>query len=214
MAQVLARPYIPATMKNKNNRNYLIFYKILRPIARIFLRFGISYREYCELSKTAFISVAAKDFGVHGRPTNASRIAAMTGLTRKEVGRIRNKIERGEELMTERSSPVNEVLAAWHSVDDFRDEHGQPKPLPVSGERGSFEALIRQFAGDIPEGAMRKELQRINAIEMTDNRIRLHPLWRERVETDWQLAEDWLAELQEQLDSAARSVSRRQARAS
>jgi len=201
-------------MKNKNNRNYLTFYKILRPMARIFLRFGVSYREYCELSKTAFVAVAAEDFGVHGRPTNASRIAAMTGLTRKEVGRIRNKIERGEELTTDRSSPINEVLAAWHSVDDFRDERGRPKPLPVSGKRGSFDALIRQFAGDIPEGAMRKELQRINAIEMSGDLIRLHPQWRALLVADWQLAADWLAELQGQLELAARSVSRRQVRGS
>lgn len=195
-------------MKNKNNRNYLIFYKILRPIARIFLRFGIGYREYCELSKTAFIAVAAEDFGVHGRPTNASRIAAMTGLTRKEVGRIRKKIERGEELRVDHRSPTKEVLAAWQSVDEYRDQQGQPKPLPVSGERGSFEALIRQFAGDIPQGAMRKELQRINAIEMTGDRIRVHPEWRARVEADWKLAAERLEELHEPLASAARSVSR------
>jgi hypothetical protein len=195
-------------MKNKNIRNYLIFYKILRPIARIFLRFGIGYREYCELSKTAFIAVAAEDFGVHGRPTNASRIAAMTGLTRKEVGRIRKKIERGEELSVDHRSSTNEVLAAWQSVDEFCDQQGQPKPLPVSGERGSLEALIRQFAGDIPQGAMRKELQRINAIEMTGDRVRLHPEWRATVEADWQLAAERLEELHEQLSSAARSVSR------
>ena len=201
-------------MKNKNNRNNLIFYRLLRPVARIFLRFGISYREFCELSKTAFVEVAAKDFGVHGRPTNASRIAAMTGLTRKEVGRVRKKIERGEDLKVDRSSPINEVLAAWHSVDEFRDEQGQPKPLPVSGNRGSFEALIRQFAGDIPEGAMRKELLRINAIEMSGNRICLNPEWPARVAADWQLATDWLAELQDQLESAAQSVSRRQPRGS
>jgi hypothetical protein len=195
-------------MKNKNNRNYSIFYKILRSVARIFLRFGISYREYCELSKTAFIAVAAEDYGVHGRPTNASRISAMTGLTRKEVGRIRKKIERGEELLADRSSPINEVLDAWHTVDDFRNGKGEPKPLPVSGERGSFEALIRQFAGDIPEGAMRKELQRINAIETTGDRIQLHPEWRANVEVDWRLAAESLDKIREQLESAARSVSR------
>lgn len=195
-------------MKNKNNSNSLIFYKILQPIARIFLRFGISYREYCELSKAAFIAVAAEDYGVHGRPTNASRIAAMTGLTRKEVGRIRSRIERGEEPKTDRSSPVNAVLKAWYSVDEFHDEQGQPKPLPMSGKRGSFEALIRQFAGDIPEGAMRKELRRISAIEVNGDKIRLDPEWRVRIEADRQKAADWLDELYRQLKSAALSVSR------
>lgn len=195
-------------MENKNNSNHLIFYKILQPIARIFLRFGISYREFCELSKAAFIAVAAEDYGVHGRPTNASRIAAMTGLTRKEVGRIRSRIERGEEPQTDRSSPINAVLTAWYSVDEFHDEQGQPKPLPMSGKRGSFEALIRQFAGDIPEGAMRKELRRISAIEINGDKIRLDPEWRVRIEADRQKAADWLDELYRQLKSAALSVTR------
>ncbi|MGI9233762.1 MAG: hypothetical protein ACR2RD_09045, partial [Woeseiaceae bacterium] len=33
---------------------------------------------------------------------------------------------------------------------------------------GSFQALVKRFAGDIPEGAMRKELQRIGRAELKD----------------------------------------------
>jgi hypothetical protein len=195
-------------MRGHNNNTNTILYKLLRPLARIFLRLGISYREYCELSKTAFVAVAAEDFGVHGRPTNASRIAAMTGLTRKEIGRLRSKIERGDDLVAGRSSPVNEVLGAWQSVDEFRDAHGRPQPLPLKGQRGSFEALIRQFAGDIPEGAMRKELQRINAIEMVGDRLGLHPQFQARLDADRRLAAELLGELCAQLESTARRISR------
>ena len=195
-------------MRNNNNKLNPVFFKLLQPLARIFLRFGISYREYCELSKAAFVAVAAEDFGVHGRPTNASRIAAMTGLTRKEIGRIRSRIERGEGPKTDRSSPVNEVLAAWRAVDEFCDERGQPKALPLKGQRGSFEALIRQFAGDIPEGAMRKELQRIDAIEQSDGRFRLNPKFEERLEADARLAAQTLVGPCEQLNLTARKLSR------
>ena len=64
---------------------------VLRPIARLLLRGGIGYREFSEISKTAFVQVATKDYGLRGRPTNISRVAVMTGLTRKEVRRIRDK---------------------------------------------------------------------------------------------------------------------------
>ena len=96
-------------MRFQNNNFNSLLFKLLQPLARLFLHFGISYREYCELSKTAFVAVAAEDFGVHGRPTNASRIAAMTGLTRKDIGRIRRKIESGESAHVDRQSPINDL---------------------------------------------------------------------------------------------------------
>ncbi|MDH3905625.1 MAG: DUF6502 family protein, partial [Gammaproteobacteria bacterium] len=61
------------------------FLVVLKPIARILLRFGIGFREFSEIAKTAFVDVASSDFGLRGRPTNISRVAVMTGLTRKEV---------------------------------------------------------------------------------------------------------------------------------
>lgn len=158
--------------QNNNKLNKAMFL-LLQPLARLFLRFGKGYREYSDLSKAAFVAVAAKDYGVHGRPTNVSRIAAMTGLTRKEISRIRDKIAAGEVTISERGTPLQEVISAWRSNDEFLDEHGQAEILPLSGERSSFHSLIRRFAGDIPEGAMRKELCRIGAAEIVGETIRL-----------------------------------------
>ncbi len=160
-----------------NNKNKLnsTFLQLLRPLARLFLRFGRGYREYSELSKTAFVSVASEDYGVHGRPTNVSRIAAMTGLTRKEISRIRGRLERGEGAVIERQTPVREVINAWRSTDEFLDEAGEPAVLDLDGDEGSFRSLVRQFAGDIPEGAMKTELKRIGAVECLDGRFRLLP---------------------------------------
>jgi len=157
---------------NKLNRTFLV---LLQPLARLFLRFGRGYREFSELSKAAFVAVAAKDYGVHGRPTNVSRIAAMTGLTRKEISRIRGRIDAGNAAVTERATPLQEVVGAWRAQREFQDESGHPAVLPMSGERGSFQSLIKQYAGDIPEGAMRKELQRIGAVELQDESIRIEP---------------------------------------
>jgi len=160
---------------NNNNKLNSIFFQILRPLARLFLRFGRGYREYSELSKTAFVSVASEDYGVHGRPTNVSRIAAMTGLTRKEISRIRTRLERGEGAVIERQTPVREVINAWRSRDEFLDEAGEPAVLPLDGDKGSFRSLVRQYAGDIPEGAMKTELKRIGAVVCDEGRFRLLP---------------------------------------
>lgn len=136
----------------------------LRPIARAFLNAGIGHREFAEISKTAFVEVATKDYGLRGRPTNISRVAVMTGLTRKEVRRIRDKSEAGQETLVMRSTPMSEILHRWYTDDEFQGESGSPKILPFDGESTSFSSLVRKYGGDIPPGAMRTELKRINAV--------------------------------------------------
>ncbi|MHC5092930.1 MAG: hypothetical protein ACYSO2_03405 [Planctomycetota bacterium] len=40
------------------------FLLVMRPIVRILLRYGIGYREFVEVVKTAFVDVASSDFGL------------------------------------------------------------------------------------------------------------------------------------------------------
>lgn len=158
---------------NENNTLNKALLSILTPLARLCLRYGRGYREFQDLAKAAFVKVASEDYGVHGRPTNASRIAAMTGLTRKETSQIRRKIEEDKAAITQYSTPVKNVIAAWQTNKEFLDKDAMPAVLPVQGERGSLSALIKQHAGDIPEGAMRKELERVGALEAVNGEARL-----------------------------------------
>ena len=176
MAVRVARQYIPSPMEsNNNNFNGLndAFLALLKPLARLFLHFGRGFREFSELSKTAFVAVASDDYGIGGRPTNGSRIAAMTGISRKEISRLRQKIGLGRSAALERQSPVQEALNVWRSDAEFLDQRGIPASLPMNGQRASFEALVKRCAGDIPAGAMRKELQRIGAIDIVGTDVRM-----------------------------------------
>lgn len=175
LAEAFGATYIPNAMQEHPNKLNNVFFALLQPLARLFLRFGRGYREFSELSKAAFVTVAAEDYGVHGRPTNVSRIAAMTGLTRKEVSRIRKRIDERKAAVTDRGTPLQEVMSAWRSFDEFLSAGGEPAILPLTGKRGSFQSLVRRFAGDIPEGAMRKELQRIGAVRLSGQTIELCP---------------------------------------
>ena len=138
---------------------------VLRPIARALLRAGIGYREFAEITKTAFVDVAGKDYGLRGRPTNISRVAVMTGLTRKEVRRIRDKTEHGDMTGLVKLTPMGQVLHRWHTESEFLKENGEPKVLPFNGEGVTFSMLVKKYGGDIPPGAMRTELKRIEAVE-------------------------------------------------
>ena len=155
-----------ARMQEKLKQQVLdAFLLVMRPIVRILLRYGIGYREFLEVTKTAYVDVASSDFGLRGRPTNISRVAVMTGLTRKEVKRLRDRIESGESRITVKTTPLADVLHHWHAQADFTDKHGRPLDLAFSGDSPSFSDLVKRYGGDIPAGAMRTEMKRVGVIE-------------------------------------------------
>jgi len=159
-------------MQDETQRRILeAFLVVLRPMARILLRFGIGFREFSEIAKTAFVDVASSDYGLRGRPTNISRVAVMTGLTRKEVKRLRDKIESGEQTLVIKATPLSEILHRWHSEEEFLNSESRPKPLPFSGDHSSFSSLVRKFGGDIPPGALRTELKRVGAIQEREDGV-------------------------------------------
>jgi len=147
----------------------LALLKALRPVARFLMKSGIGYREFSEIGKSAFVDVATSDYGLRGRPTNISRVAVMTGLTRKEVRRLRDKISSGNQVDMARVIPPAEILSRWHSDSDYLDSAGRPLTLEFDGATPSFAGLVKKYGGDIPPGAMRTELKRVGAIAENDS---------------------------------------------
>lgn len=147
----------------------------LRPIASFCLRAGVGYKEFAEVTKRAFVAVAGEEYGIRGRPTNTSRVAVLTGLTRKEVSRIRLNLESKTLKFDLLRSPVNRVMENWHSDPDFHNRQG-PLWLPYDGDSPNFLELVRRYGGDIPPKALLKELERGGAIESSGGRI--HPVVR------------------------------------
>jgi hypothetical protein len=136
------------------------------PIARFLLRNGIGYREFAEISKLAFVQVASDDYGLRGRRTNMSRVSVMTGLNRKEIRKLRDRLEAEDwEPDPALSKPVT-VLARWFTNPRYVGPKGSPKWLPFETQehRESFSGLVREVGGDVPPGAMLKELVRAGCV--------------------------------------------------
>lgn len=166
------------------------YHRILLPLARLLLRTGIGFKEFGKIAKMAFVQAATEDYGIRGRPTNISRVAVMTGLTRKEVKAIRDKgwETRGseDERWWHTNFPPSDILHFWYTDPDFLDSEGTPIPLPISGDFPSFTDLTRRYAGDIPPGAMRVELKRSGSI-VEDNNGLVRPVKRYCVPFDLDL---------------------------
>jgi hypothetical protein len=155
-------------------------YSFLLPVARLLLRSGISYKEFAEISRVAFVSVAGSDYGIRGRPTNVSRISAMTGIGRKEVRRLRQLAHEYPDDPRVELNPLSDVLHRWYTDPVYRGRDGFPKRLRYKGGKVSFSTLVRACAGDLPVGAIRVELIRTGAV-VVDADGRLLPKRRHNV---------------------------------
>jgi Family of unknown function (DUF6502) len=136
---------------------------ILRPIAKLMLQSGIGYSEFASVAKAIFVRVATDDYKRRGRPANFSQVSAMTGISRKEVSKIRKLGPQERWTPNMEASPANTVLHEWHFDRDFSDGAGTAKRLPYEGPI-SFSALVSRYAGDIPPGAMRSMLQQAGIV--------------------------------------------------
>ena len=141
---------------------------MFRPIARMMLRAGINWRELADVLKATYVEVATEDFGIRGRPTNVSRVAILTGLTRKEVRRLRDLLDQASPEVFSRMNAATRVLSGWYQDDEFRGNGGRPAALPADGDTGSFASLCHKYSGGIAPATMLKELKHVGAVSEDD----------------------------------------------
>jgi hypothetical protein len=148
---------------------FTAFAVLMRPLARILLRCGVTWKELAELLKVVYVDVATQDYGKRGRPANASRVAILTGLSRRDVKRARDRLAVAAPDSLAPLAKINHasrVLSGWFQDPAFVDAKGNPRLLEPTGERG-FEGLTKRYAQDIPSTAMLKELKAVGAVAVT-----------------------------------------------
>jgi hypothetical protein len=142
----------------------------LRPIARWLLSSGVTWKEFAELARGVFVATAAEEFGIRGRPTNVSRIALLTGLSRRDARQVLSSLgARDASAPEEALNHASRVLSGWHLDSEFLMPDGSPRVLPEGGEPPSLAALLKRYAGDIPATALVKELLKSGSIERLDD---------------------------------------------
>ena len=152
-------------------------YACMLPLVRLLLRAGVTYKQFDVVARRAFIREAMSERDSHGRALNTSRIAVKTGVSRKEVKRIREALTDegvpGSGATLDHSGPLARVLHAWHSDARFCGQDGAPIDLAFQDGEPNFGLLVRAVAGDVPPGAVRTELKRAGAIvDLDDGRLR------------------------------------------
>ncbi|MCK5858397.1 DUF6502 family protein [Abyssibacter sp.] len=147
--------------------------RLLRPLVRIMLRQGISFGEFSEIAKRTYMEIAWDEFTPSDARASDSRVAIMTGLTRKEVKRLRETRAQKTETSTNHMNRATRVLSGWFRDPDFCDEKGQPRRLNMTDDGLQFPALVRRYSGDMPPRAMLEELRRVNAVRVDEKGIQV-----------------------------------------
>src|SRR5215831_3874710 len=121
--------------------------RILRPLFRILLRNQMSFKAFTEIAKRAYVEVAASDFAIPGKKQSVSRVALLSGLTRKEVQRLLESEETSDSEIGERYNRAARVVAGWVRDADFSDPQGNPRDLEVSDAKdaATFADLVRRY---------------------------------------------------------------------
>ena len=147
--------------------------KALEPVVLLLLKCGITARDFSELVKEKFVTLATETYGIRGRPTNISRVAILSGLDRREVTRLRRKASEPRTAPQGFMSKPSQLLDAWHHDPRYLDSSGKPRDLEAEGVEGSFAELVRRYAPRIPVVAMIKELRAAGSIaDAGGNRLR------------------------------------------
>jgi len=148
---------------------------VLKPLVRMLLRNNIPYGAFADLARRAYIDVATKEFTVEGRKQSNSRIATITGLSRKEVKRIQELDEEPDNLLIEKYNRAARVVYGWVNDKSYQDESDRPLALTFEGKTPSFSSLVKAYSGDVPPRAILDELKRVEVVT-SDEHSNIHLL--------------------------------------
>jgi hypothetical protein len=143
--------------------------RIVAPLTRILIRFGIGAGELNALIEQEYVKSAIRQIALTGELVTSSRIAIITGLPRNIVASI---VESLDEESSRRVGSLlhraQRVLTGWYEDSEFQSREGDPLVLEVSGPGKTFEILVERYVGGgVRASGVLKELVATGAVKMT-----------------------------------------------
>lgn len=146
---------------------------MLKPLVRLLIAQGVTHAEFSETAKEVYVESALRDFEAEGK-VNKSRVAILTGLTRKEVKNVIDRVLT-EESPDKKYSRPERVLAGWFNDPVFTGPYGIPLELPYTAtgpDEASFVDLVKCYSGDMAPKQMLQELLRSGSVIDVDGRYK------------------------------------------
>lgn len=123
-----------------------LIYRSMRSLANLLIFADISAREFVDIAKGAFVDESTEKFGLYEKPASMTATAKRTGLSRKEVKRLKGKYIQCLDW-SRQLTPSDEgfVLGRWFSDPRFVNSVGQPVPLRVGPGERTIATLVQDI---------------------------------------------------------------------
>ncbi len=145
---------------------------MFKPLVRLLIAQGVTHAEFSETAKEVYVEVALRHFEAEGK-VNRSRVAILTGLTRKEVKNVIDRtVEAGYQERT--YSRPERVLTGWYSDPRYQGPYGIPLELPYESteDEPSFVGLVKQYSGDMAPRQMLNQLLEAGSVVEVEGRLK------------------------------------------
>jgi hypothetical protein len=146
---------------------------MFKPLIRLLIAQGVTHAEFSDTAKEVYVETAVRHFEADGR-INKSRIAILTGLTRKEVKNVIDRALTTDYKDRTYSRPAR-VLTGWYSDPAFQGPYGIPLELPYESsesEAQSFVELVRRYSGDMAPRQMLNQLVESGSVLEVEGRYK------------------------------------------
>ena len=146
---------------------------MMKPLVRLLINQGVTHSEFSEAMKDVYVETAIRHFSDDSK-VNKSRIAILTGMTRKEVKNVIDRALAHDQGRESKSRPER-VLTGWHHDPEFQGPYGLPLDLPYDADPGSisFVTLVKRYSGDMSPRAMLDELLRGGSVAEVDKKLKV-----------------------------------------
>lgn len=151
----------PDTLRTEQEALVATLPQLLEPLACLCLAKGVSIQAFEESVRRAYVQAAADRCLGMNPDRLTSRISTMTGLTRREVGRIQTSQAPARPVT--RSLAID-VLTYWASQPEYVNGEGMPIPIARSGPAPSFDALASSVTRDVHPKSMLVDMQRLGLV--------------------------------------------------
>ena len=143
--------------------------RLLRPVVRQMIAYGIAYPAFNRILKQMFVEIAEHEFSLPFKRQTDSRLALVTGISRKEIAQLRRQKQSVTDMPDVEDSVITHVIGRWMAGPPFAAPDGVPRRLQYESDdpRGaSFSRLVRELGADIPVRAVLDELLRLGSVAL------------------------------------------------
>ncbi len=141
--------------------------RVLYPLVRILVRFGISAGEFKSIVDTVYARAGLEHIARMGGRVTHSRLAVITGINRTALAAIL-AAPQSDDFQPRSGTQLHRagrVLNGWYDDVDFQTPSGGPAVLPILGPRRSFQQLAQRYSGGVYHQTILAELERTGAVK-------------------------------------------------